>query len=141
MNPNRPTPGELLRTMLEPFEDELDLDLDRELERTLAMSPAEIRSDLEAMGYDVGSLEREAGEFLRRMGWRPRRRTPRLLSIAAPFAAVATLTGVLGPVSSTVTELLPLAAQAPTDPPAVTAAAAPPPSDAEDGGSDDARSR
>jgi hypothetical protein len=140
----KPTPEELLRRMLEPFEEEespeeFRLRVDHELERTLAMTPAEIRADLEAMGYDVAELEREAREFLGRMGWRPPRpRAQRLLSIAAPLAAVATISGILAPAVSRVPEVLPLAAQAAADPPAaVTAAAAHPTNTLEDGGSDD----
>ena len=142
----KPTPEELLRRMLTPFDDEeeeeslaeIELRLDREMERTLAMTPAEIRADLEAMGYDVAVLEREAREFLGRMGWRPprRRKHLRLLSVAAPVALIAGLAEVFAPAVDTT--LLPMVAAAPTDPPAaVTGAAAPTQSPEEDGGSDE----
>ncbi len=153
MSPKPPSPEELLRRVTEPFDDEDDDDdeeesreefelrLDHELERTLAMTPAEIRADLEAMGYDVPTLEREAREFLGSMGWRPpRRRTYRLLSIAAPIAVIATLGEVLAPA---LPRLLPLAAEPSPQLPASAAAAAAAPHYApqDDGGSDDARSR
>jgi hypothetical protein len=145
----KPTPEELWRRIVEPFDDdeeeyespaEFELRLDREMYRTLSMTPAEIRADLEAMGYDIPTLEREAREFLRRMGWRPRR-TPRhlLLTVAAPVVAITALSGVVAPA---LPQALPMVAQAPTDPPAaVTAAAARPTQSLEDGGSDDTGSR
>ena len=120
--------------------EEFQLRIDHELERTLAMTPAEIRADLEAMGYDVPALEREAREFLESMGWKPRRRRiGRLFSVAAPIVVLAGIADVVAP---SIPELLPMAASPSDDPPAVTAAAAPPAEPIqEDGGSDDARSR
>ncbi len=144
MSRKPPTPEELFRRMIEPFEDEespeeFELRLDRELERTLAMTPAEIRADLAAMGYDVAAIERDAREFLGRMGWRPplRRIQGRLLSVAAPLLVLTSLAGA----APSLIETLPLAARAASEPPAVTAAAPPTFTDSADGGSDDARSR
>ena len=131
-----PTPEELFERMLEPFEDEDEfaLRLDREMERTLAMTPAEIRADLVAMGYDVAALEKEARAFFETLA-KPRKRSwgkGRLLSVAAPIAILAGLADALPNVGP---ELLPMAANAPNvDPPAVTAAAPTPPT-LEDGGS------
>lgn len=128
----------------DPFDDdespaEFQLRIDHELERTLAMTPAEIREDLAAMGYDVPALEREARQFLEGMGWKPRRRRAgRLYSVAAPIIVLAGIAEVVAP---SVPELLPMAAHPPDDPPAATAAAAAPAQLLEDGGSDDARSR
>ena len=121
--------------------EEFELRCDREMERTLAMTPAEIRADLAAMGYDVPALERQAREFLTGMGWKPpRRRTGRLLSIAAPIAVLAGIADVTAPY---IPELLPMAAHPSDDPPAITAAAAPAPQpqNQKDGGSSDTRSR
>jgi hypothetical protein len=145
MNGKRPTLEELTWRITHPFEDgeepfdddesfeEFKLRTDREVERTLAMSPAEVRAELEALGYDVEAVRRRAREFLGSMGWRPaRRRTPgRLLSVAAPIAVIATLAEMFAPEVS-----LPLAAQAAPDqpPPIATAAASAP--DTDDGGSE-----
>ena len=143
----KPTPEELLHRILTPFEDEyeyeshaeFELRLDREMERTLAMTPAEIRADLEAMGYDVAVLEREAREFLDSMGWRPprRRKHLRLLSVATPVAVIIGIAEVFAPFATQVHEALPMVAAAPTDPPAAVTAAAAPSTQESDGGSDD----
>ena len=143
----RPTSEELCRRITEPFEpqDEFEMMLDREFERTLAMSPEEIRADLEAMGCDVAAIERQAEEFLGRMGWRRPGRggRGRLYSVAAPIGLLVMLAEAAAPIVESVPPALPMAAAAePSEPPAaVTAAGAVPESPDEDGGSDDARAR
>ena len=98
------------------------LELDEDALQTLAMTPAEIRADLVAMGCDPDDIERKGREFLES---RRKRGHLRLVAkLAGPVGLIAMLIESVGPV---VPEVLPFAA-APNDPPAVTAAAAPAPS-------------
>jgi hypothetical protein len=132
-----PTPEELFERMVTPFDDDrsqFELMLDRELERTLAMTPAQIRAELEADGYDLAEVERNFRRLLASFG---KRKRSRLYSVA-PFALIA---AALGPVVASVPEILPLAASVETDttPQVATGAAPPPPT--QDGGLDDARVR
>ena len=136
-----PTPEELWARMLNPFEpeEELEMMLDEEMHRTLAMTNEEIRADLTAMGCDVAAIEREAREFFKKMGWRPARQRNRLLSVVAPIAILGGLADVLAP---SIPELIPLAAHPQTEPAPVSVGAGDPAYEPhEDGGSHDTRSR
>jgi hypothetical protein len=146
MSRRPPTPEEIMKRLLQPFdpEEEFFLELDRELERTRAMTPEEIRADLAEMGCDVAALERHASRFL---GLDQKKRNP--LGLVA-FAAAPIAATVIELLSPSIPELLPMAAHAPTELPAPAAAAPPsqeelpdltPNAANEDGGSDDARSR
>ena len=144
-----PTPEELWQRMIEPFREarseaerfeplsgglgdkvphhddeeesreEFELRIDRELERTLAMTPEQIRADLAEMGYDVAALERQARTFLG-LDTKKRNRLGFAALVATPIAL--TVFELLAPA---VPELLPMAAHAPNgELPASAAAAA-----------------
>lgn len=105
------------------------LELDEDALQTLAMTPAEIRADLVAMGCDPDAIERKGREFF--ASRRKRAHLKLVAKLAAPVGLIAMLIESLAPV---IPEALPFAASPPNDPPAATAAAAPPAADPDDGG-------
>jgi hypothetical protein len=92
------------------------LELDEDALETLAMSPAEIRADLVAMGCDPDAIEKEGRAYLRL------RKRPRLKLVALIGTPIATIGALIELLTPAIPEVLPYAtaAAAPSqDPPAV----------------------
>ena len=119
-----PNPEQLLRRMLEPFD---------EMDPILSMTDKEIRADLAKDGYDVAAIDREARAFLGLPPKRKPRLPPSLLaSIILPLTVIGSCIDVFGPAIPATLPLFAKASPSSADVPIVTAAAAAPP--AVDGG-------